>query len=776
MRRGLVLVVLLLALNAGLVLGAEAFAATVVPGWKKGPLIDPAAPYAPENAIVLGAWCTCAALDLYALLLLAGRRLRRLRALWPMVALGLSLGLTELGLRAWLMEAQVTYFRPHPTLHWVVRPNLRDFVNQSGGGTITTNQDGMRGVTVPYEKRPEELRVLVLGDSSNFGHGVEGDEVWSARLEALLADAVHGRTVEVLNGACPGWTTYQGLAFLRETGLRYHPDIVLAGFNNDPGPEFFGDAARVPTGFVRAASTVLFRLETYLIAREVLLSSVRRLAPAPEVPYTAREAGQKPTYGKLEAEEGAGLVPRVPLPEFLANVRGMAELGEQAGFRFAWIDMPINRAEPDLVSRYVNPEYRSAVAAEAEEDGFPLIEVDRFWRRLREPELHIVGHVFHPSARGHERMAEQIAGELVADGLLPAGAKAPPMGGPPPAAEVDTLRFGWSAFTPVHAQLGAWLEAHPEAATAHGLRLELHDYLSGKPQGDDVARGALDAFFTCEVPAVQMVGGRVDLRLVASPGELGRVAVLTRRDRATRLDDLRGRKVGFAAGSTTAMDWAEWSRGLGAVDVPLATDALEGALLAGEVDAIVAWDPWVEDLLQRHPKELLVVKDRPFRSVVALSIPWALDEPGRGRRLLDLLAEAAGGVAKERERWDRVAAERSGWPLAVVRAVTNRNGLLDGTVPPVASSLALNAADRAGIPRALRFVGLPGVAAPMLLDDAPLDGRVSAWRYSPTAEFNPGSEPKAGPGGPPKGRAPGAPPPVGPPPADLPPGPPPPPR
>lgn len=769
--RALALLLVLAVLNTAFVGAGAWLSETVVPSWKKGPLIDPAAPYSPENAVVLTSVGLCIVLDTYVAALVLARRLLKQRWWQPLVAMGLALVVGEAAARTWLHFEQITYFRPHPTLHWEVRPNLEHFENVSGGGRISTNDDGMRNVTVPREKAPDEFRILILGDSSNFGHGVDEHEVWSWQLEEILADKVPGKRVEVLNGACPGWTTYQAVEFMKLRGLAYHPDLVIAGFNNDPGPDYLGDEARRVGGAVGALNGLLWKSESYLLAREVVLSTARRFFPAPDEHYTARKAGEQPSYGKLSTDESQGLVPRVSKEQFLHNIETLFRGGAEGGYQFAWINMPINRAEPELYARYVNMDYRTSLAEMAKADGFPIFDVDARWLRTREPELHIVGHVHHPSAKGHRRLAEQVAHELVADGLLPGATGDIPIDGWPPSPTEETLRLGISTFTPVHAHVAAVLAAMPELAAKHGLVVEPHGYLSGGPQGDDVARGALDAFFTCEVPAVQMVGSRTDVRIVASPGTLGRVAVLARAGEMTSVEGLRGRKVGLAPGSTTDLDWQAWGQGLGSQVVPLKTDQLVAALDAREVDAIVAWDPWVEDVLQSHAGKIVVLTERPFRSDLAVSIPWSTYEPGRARRLVDLVREALTVAAADRPRWDAEVAKLSGWSLPVVKAVADRNEILAGKADATAVRMDMTRMDQEILARALAFVRIPDLTYASLVDPGLLDGRVALRRYSPTAEFNPGSEPTGvGPGkgpvpgkGPPPGK--GGPPGKGPPPA-----------
>ncbi|MCB9764583.1 MAG: transporter substrate-binding domain-containing protein [Alphaproteobacteria bacterium] len=741
---------------------AWALRQSVVTSWKKGPLIDPAAPYAPENAQLFFAVGACVALNVYLIGLGALRRRGRMRWWMPWLMMLLAASAAELTLRGWLSLKQVTYFRPHPVLHWVVRPNLHDFNNQTGGGTLNTNADGMREVDVPREKPPDAWRILVLGDSSNFGHGVEGDEVFTTVLEELLDPLVPDRRVQVLNGACPGWTTYQAVEMLDLYGLSYSPDLVLAGFNNDPGPDFLGDSKRgMPPGLRRTLNGLLWRSEFYLLGREAVLAFARRLHP--EGAFEERKAGEQPHYGQLGQDEASALVPRVPLDEFLGNLRTLEQRGQAEGYDFVWINMPINRKEAEYVGRYVNWTYRDQAAALSEELGFPIVDVDDRWVRTREQDLHIVGHVFHPNAAGHARMAQQLAEELVAQGLVPGAEGEVAIGGPPPAATAETLRFGWSSLTPVHAHVGAVLQEHPELPGRFGLVVDDRSYASGKTQGDDVANGTLDAFFTCEVPAIHMLRDRPDTRVVGGPGALGRIAVVSRD--AETLEDLRGKRVGLSRGSTPAMDWQRWGQGLDATVVDLKTDTLYDALMAGDVDAVVSWDPWVEDWLQKTP-DLRVVAEREFRSALALSVPWALEETfhtdtapalgWRAQRVVAMVAEALRIAAADRAHYDQRAAELSGWPVEVVRAVADRNDILAGR----GGDLTLSAADRDNLQDAADFAAR-GTDVRGLLGAELFDGRPPVRKDGPKGPPPPGGPPPKGAKGPPL--VDGAPPPPGPP-------------
>src|SRR5210317_1689073 len=93
---------ILIVFSNSLILGIAALLRrSVVDSWKKGPLIDPAAPYAPENAQWFFAISMCAILNLYFLLLVIAPKFRE-KIWYPILALFLSIAVTEIGLSQYL--------------------------------------------------------------------------------------------------------------------------------------------------------------------------------------------------------------------------------------------------------------------------------------------------------------------------------------------------------------------------------------------------------------------------------------------------------------------------------------------------------------------------------------------------------------------------------------------------------------------------------------------------------------------------------------------------
>ena len=117
-----------------------------------------------------------------------------------------------------------------PDLGWRNRPDTAvDVVAAGGRYHVTINARGERGIERPYAKPAGVARVVLLGDSTAWGWGVDDELMWPRLVERELA----GR-VEIINLAVPGYGTDQELWCLDREGLKYEPDLVLLAFvHND---------------------------------------------------------------------------------------------------------------------------------------------------------------------------------------------------------------------------------------------------------------------------------------------------------------------------------------------------------------------------------------------------------------------------------------------------------------------------------------------------------------------------------------------------------------
>lgn len=111
-----------------------------------------------------------------------------------------------------------------PLRGWAMTPNVRD-MRFDDGTVVNTNSRGIRGTTEYSEFPPSgKKRIITLGDSFTFGNEVADNESYPHYLGSLATNT------EVLNLGVTGYGHDQMLLYLKEEGVKYHPDIVLLGF------------------------------------------------------------------------------------------------------------------------------------------------------------------------------------------------------------------------------------------------------------------------------------------------------------------------------------------------------------------------------------------------------------------------------------------------------------------------------------------------------------------------------------------------------------------
>ena len=111
-----------------------------------------------------------------------------------------------------------------PTRGWALKSGIQD-MRVFDGTILNTNSRGLRGkLEYNYERTPGKPRIVVLGDSFTFGAEVADDATYPDYLESHIPNS------EVLNFGVQGYGHDQILLYLKEEGIKYHPDIVILGF------------------------------------------------------------------------------------------------------------------------------------------------------------------------------------------------------------------------------------------------------------------------------------------------------------------------------------------------------------------------------------------------------------------------------------------------------------------------------------------------------------------------------------------------------------------
>lgn len=230
---------------------------------------------------------------------------------------------------------------------WRMLPAMLAATMRGHEGTsfiVTTNDEGLR-MSARKARTPGVDRVVLLGDSTTFGWGVDDGSTIADALQAGLGAA--GERVEVLNAGQPGYSTTQMGSLYDRVLHRYDPDVVVVfvPMHDDnrvlvsdrehlDGAPGFLSGARV---FLAENSRIYQRLRqaVYPLSHEPALVPGRDQSTEVRVPR-ASDAERDVTFDRLRAAlaESGGQVAIGHLP-FLADLLGEAR---EPRFSVPWAD------------------------------------------------------------------------------------------------------------------------------------------------------------------------------------------------------------------------------------------------------------------------------------------------------------------------------------------------------------------------------------------------------------------------------------------------------
>ncbi len=260
-----------------------------------------------------------------------------------------------------------------------------------GGVLIRINELGLRGATPPEDKATDEVRLFSVGDSTVYGFGVAGPEVFGNAAAELLGQRLE-LPVAHFNGALPGYSSSQAMLVLEDVGPRIQLDwLVVACMWSD----LFHVAHQAAPG------------------ERVPLASYRALVRllGPWLPPRR--------IGWWDPERGVGTPgedksPRTKLADYMDNLHALAGKARELGGLpvFVALPAPID-LEPGLLPPYIQ-DYRAAMYTVARENDAPFLDAPAYFREHGATGAFFFDQV-HPSAEGHRLLGQALADTLEAE-------------------------------------------------------------------------------------------------------------------------------------------------------------------------------------------------------------------------------------------------------------------------------------------------------------------------------------------------------------------------
>lgn len=313
-------------------------------------------------------------------------------------------------------EQQSGIFEGDPLLLWRLKPNLKnvywDFT------TVSTNAQSFRAEYPIGAKPAGTFRIVCLGDSVTFGYRVP--PVWPEKpneynpewqpfpmlLEKELRTANPNRKIEVFPMAVPGYTSHQGLAWLRRDIEKLQPDMVIASFGwNDASVSDVPDREAIDTRWFPVA------IRWLVDHSQAFAHATLRLRSGD---------GPKPTVHVT--------VPRVSESEYVANFRSIVTLGRAKKASVVVIGAPYRDSTTNPPEAKLMTSYRTALKTAMRQTDTPYLEILELTEAAGAVNQGFFGELIHPNHMGHRLMTlellklmdqRKLLGDLVIPAFVP---------------------------------------------------------------------------------------------------------------------------------------------------------------------------------------------------------------------------------------------------------------------------------------------------------------------------------------------------------------------
>lgn len=280
--------------------------------------------------------------------------------------------------------------------------------------SIKANSLGFRSAEIKPEKNLNTFRILIFGDSSSFGWGVNQNESFSFLLPSLLKDTNSSIQIEVGNFAIPGDSSEYGHLIAQLFIPKYNPDLVILGFGAN-------DAKR--SSVTHTSQVEKFRSNSFISSAQgvaqysALFRSLRALI--------TRITKAQPAAG---TKKDNNLRPAVTKERYSSNLKHMAKLSIDSGAKQVLI---LNLCTPNNYARTASKlaEEKKLLYLNGQAlllELLPMITEGKFENTLveemrrnypfelkRDPLYYITSDACHPNKLGHKVIADRLA-EIIA--------------------------------------------------------------------------------------------------------------------------------------------------------------------------------------------------------------------------------------------------------------------------------------------------------------------------------------------------------------------------
>jgi len=288
----------------------------------------------------------------------------------------------------------------HSTRLW---SNHASGTRETGETTALINAEGLRGELPELPRPAERERLMVIGDSTAFGHGVPDGTAFVNVAGRILAES--GLDVDVVNGGVAGYSIAQSGLFMEEQGWAMEPTLlVINNLWSDNTFDAFHDENLLASRALAQKNPL-----AHSDAVRLLATAFGRLMP--------QETGRIVTVSGL-GEWPEGKVRRVPVPRYALLLDALIDEARSRGVGVAFVRNANERllhGWRDETPPTWEP-YFEVMEALADHHSVPMVDASTVFLGSGLEQDGLFLDVMHPTVAGHELIGTALAEQLLASG------------------------------------------------------------------------------------------------------------------------------------------------------------------------------------------------------------------------------------------------------------------------------------------------------------------------------------------------------------------------
>ena len=270
-------------------------------------------------------------------------------------------------------------------------------VKLENGIELRINRLGLRGQEIKLPKPEKVRRLMTIGDSAIFGFGVAEDMVFSQ----VAADAL-GEDVEAINGAIPGYSTYQSINLLRLRGWQTDPDVLVIGnlwSDNNFGNFVDKELIATMTGFEESFMARLHRMLSFSAMYRVADWNNRVRDRAAKI----KQVGQDISKGTQTGYR------RVAINDYANNLDTLVRAAKARDAEVVFLMLANEEDVKGTAKSFAWSSYRQVMRDTASRHGAPLLDGVSLFKQSGLGSRDLFVDKMHPSVQGHRLLGKKLA-------------------------------------------------------------------------------------------------------------------------------------------------------------------------------------------------------------------------------------------------------------------------------------------------------------------------------------------------------------------------------